>query len=244
MALTPYQADILARTIAGEADQTPEGRAAVAAVIMNRSHSGGAWPSDPAAVALQRNQFSAWRGPKRGGNSIPFSITPSDPAYQAAMAAAQGVADGTIADPTGGAVNYYAPSGMAGKVPSWAQGRQGEHIGTQIFFDGHGGAAPTEVASAAPPSLANRAPTVAASHEGTPWSKAGDALARLFGNGQTADKSTGVAPQQQADNSPAFVPVMPAPYVSPRQYPSLATVAPPAQPQQNGAIRILQTLMG
>lgn len=114
-------------------------------------------------------------------------------------------------------------------------------------YAGLGAVAPTAVATG--PSLATSAPTtgappMAASHESTPWSKAGDALARLFGNGQTADKSAGFAPQQQADNSPAFVPVMPSPYVSPRQYPSLATVAPPAQPQQNGAIRILQTLMG
>ncbi len=121
MVLTAYQRDILARTVAGEA-ATPRGRAAVAAVIMNRANS-GRYPSDPAAVALQKNQFSAWNGPSRGGNNIPTSISPSSADYRNAVEAIDGVFGGTIPDPTGGALNYYAPAGMRGRTPPWARGR-------------------------------------------------------------------------------------------------------------------------
>ena len=68
MPMTPYEREIVIRTIMGEAlNEGPEGWAAVGHVIKNRS-SDPRFPSDPASVALQPKQFSAWNE-GHGGNA-------------------------------------------------------------------------------------------------------------------------------------------------------------------------------
>lgn len=117
--LTPAQRDILIRTVWGEAaNQGPEGWQAVASVVRNRAADPG-YPSDPAAVALQPKQFSAWNQGS-GGNALPYSIAANSPDYNRVGQIVDQVFSGQAPDPTGGAVNYYAPTGMAkGQAPDW-----------------------------------------------------------------------------------------------------------------------------
>lgn len=128
--LTPQDLDLMARTIATE-DATPEGRAAVASVMMNRLRSGDFAPS-MSGVILHRNAFEPvgsqrWR-----------SLSPSDPDYQNAYDIARKVASGDIADPTGGAVNFYAPvtqAKLGRAMPDWAVGRAPSAvIGGQAYY--------------------------------------------------------------------------------------------------------------
>lgn len=147
MQLTPYQRDILIRTVAGEAmSESPAGQAAVVHTILNRA-ADGRWPTDPAKVALQPQQFSAWNK-GAGGNALPYTIKPGSAAYEAIGQLVDGAASGAIADPTGGAVFYYAPKGMAGgKKPSWygSANREGpaRRLGNHIFLGRTGAAAKT-----------------------------------------------------------------------------------------------------
>lgn len=144
MQLTPYQRDILIRTVAGEAGaESADGQAAVVHTILNRA-ADGRWPSDPAKVALQPKQFSTWNKGV-GGNALPYTTKPGSAAYEAIGQIVDGVASGAIADPTGGAVYYYAPKGMAGgKKPSWygSANREGaaRRLGNHIFLGRVGGA--------------------------------------------------------------------------------------------------------
>jgi len=142
--LTPDQRDTLIRTVAGEAATEGEkGWAAVTHVIRNRSGD-GRWPSDPAKVAKQPKQFSAWNK-GAGGNSIPRTLSAEDAIYLQIGNVVDGVFGGVIPDPTQGAVFYYAPAGMnnaafgtAGiKTPKWlgSAAREGppRAIGNHVF---------------------------------------------------------------------------------------------------------------
>jgi len=133
--LTDYQRDILARTLLGEAaGEGLGGMEAVAHVIQNRVNS-GQFPTDPAAVALQPNQFSAWNSLSNGGNNL-VNRGPGDPGYSTALQAVDAVFGGNSTDPTGGALNYWAPQGMpGGRDPSWAQGQDNRvQIGHHVFL--------------------------------------------------------------------------------------------------------------
>lgn len=111
--LTPYQRDILIRTALGEArGQGVEGMADVIQTIFNRANS-GQYPSDPAAVALQNKQYSAWNSGEGGNNPQQFS--PNSEIYQTAAQALDAVVGGRP-DPTGGALFYHTPS----TNPYWA----------------------------------------------------------------------------------------------------------------------------
>lgn len=153
--LTPQQRDILIRTIAGESGgEGPLGWASVANVIRNRTQD-PRWPSDPQQVALQPKQFSAWNQ-GAGGNSIPYSITPNDPHYQAIGNIVDAVYNGAIPDPTQGAVFYYAPRGMAnGTVPPWlaAASQEGapRQIGNHVFAGQAGGGQSASMPNFMPP---------------------------------------------------------------------------------------------
>lgn len=120
----------MARTIATE-DSTPEGRAAVASVMMNRLRS-GEYPSTMSGVILQRNAFepvgsARWR-----------SLSPSSPDYQAAYEIARRVAGGEVDDPTNGSVLFYSPTAQAylgRSAPQWSVGRAPETmIGGQAYY--------------------------------------------------------------------------------------------------------------
>ncbi len=164
--LTPYQRDILIRTVAGEAmSESPAGQAAVVHTILNRA-ADGRWPTDPAKVALQPKQFSAWNK-GAGGNALPYTIKPGSAAYEAIGQLVDGAASGAIADPTGGAVFYYAPKGMAGgKKPSWygSANREGpaRRLGNHIFLGRVGAPKTGAAATGGVLKRGSRGPAVAA----------------------------------------------------------------------------------
>lgn len=140
-ALTPYQRDIVIRTIYGEAaGEGYRGQVAVANVIKNRTAS-PQWNSDPAKVSLQKNQFSTWNKGK-GGNKLARNMSADSAAYQRIGAIVDGVFAGDIGDPTGGATYYYAPRGMdkKGKAPGWWNDVGGNvvRIGNHYFRGGTG----------------------------------------------------------------------------------------------------------
>lgn len=114
MALTPQQRDTIIRTIAGEAaNQGVRGQTAVAWSILNRT-SDPRWPSDPAKVVKQPQQFSTWNKGK-GGNTIGRKLSPKSDLYQQIGQIVDGVWSGSIPDPTGGAVYYgNVPNAKAG----------------------------------------------------------------------------------------------------------------------------------
>lgn len=134
MALTQEQLDIITRTVLGEARGEGElGMAAVAHNIRNRSLS-GKFPSDPAKVALQPYQYSAWNKGEGGNNPQQFS--PSSRQYQNARKLVEEVWGGTRPDPTNGALFYHTPQ----VSPAWA-GEVNKHgttrVGNHIFYNGH-----------------------------------------------------------------------------------------------------------
>lgn len=131
--LTPYQKDILVKTILSEArGEGIDGMAAVAHVIANRANS-GQFSSDPAAVALQPNQFSGWRTGEGGNN--PNQFQPGTRQYNQALQIIDNVFSGQTPDPTNGALYYHTPA----VNPSWsgAVNRYGTNqIGNHIFYNG------------------------------------------------------------------------------------------------------------
>lgn len=113
------QVDILARTLWGEArGEGQRGMEAVAAVIMNRARHPTRWPNDPAGVAQQPWQFSAWNA---GDPNRPLMqrVTSQDPQFHAALAIARRAIRGELTDPTGGA-NHFHTHAVA---PSWSRGQ-------------------------------------------------------------------------------------------------------------------------
>lgn len=141
-ALTPYQRDIVVRTIIGEAaNQGAQGQIAVANVIKNRAAAGGLWPSDPAKVSLQPSQFSTWNSLKNGGNKLARNASPGSAIYQRIGKLVDGVFAGEIGDPTGGATYYYA---KGTKQPGWWNKVGGTplQIGDHLFRSKTGGPTP------------------------------------------------------------------------------------------------------
>lgn len=129
--LTEAQRDTLIRTILGEArGEGDTGMAAVAQVIFNRANSGD-FPSDPAKVAKQKNQFSVWNG-----NSSLDKFGPGSSGYKKAGEIVDQVAGGLIPDLTGGALYYHNPS----VSPGWAKhvDQYGEvKLGNHVFYPNH-----------------------------------------------------------------------------------------------------------
>jgi len=129
----PEGLDTFARTLWGEArgDGT-RGMEAVAAVIMNRVRS-RRYPSKVAAVCLQKYQFSVWL---EGDPNFPkmLAVTVADPNFVKARSIALRAMSGTLGDPTGGALHYYA---KYIEPPYWADGAtETAHIGKHIFLTG------------------------------------------------------------------------------------------------------------
>lgn len=135
MALTQSQLDTITRTVLGEAaNQGPTGMAAVAAVVKNRAES-GQWSSDPATVAAS-HEFSANLPVSRGGNLQGRNASPNSAIYQQALRAVQGVFDGSIPDPTGGATYYHVTGTSAPAQDAMTRTAQ---IGAHSFFSPDGG---------------------------------------------------------------------------------------------------------
>lgn len=112
--LTDYQKDILIKTALGEArGEGVDGMSDVIQVILNRANS-GRYPSDPAEVALQPNQFSTWNTGAGGNN--PGQFNAGSPIYRQAERALEAVIAGDRPDYTGGALFYHTPA----VSPNWA----------------------------------------------------------------------------------------------------------------------------
>lgn len=184
--LTPYQQDILIRTALGEArGEGVEGMADVIQVILNRANS-GQFPSDPAKVALQKNQFSTWNKGEGGNNPQQFSA--NSPVYREAKRALEAVTSGSRPDPTGGALFYHTPA----VKPSWSNSvnRNGtlERNG-HVFYPTHP-VPPGEIPSVATlldtkrpavaPNPASQSPVMTARRNATPSSRLiQDSLSRV-----------------------------------------------------------------
>lgn len=109
------------RTMLGEAAQEgPQGQAAVAHVILNRTAAGkyGKTPSD---VVMAPNQFEPWS--TRSKELL--GIKPTSPAYREAADIVDMVTQGEIPDPTGGATHFLNPDIVkqrrGGSLPDWAR---------------------------------------------------------------------------------------------------------------------------
>jgi hypothetical protein len=136
--------DILIRTVIGEADgEGPEGQAAVAHVILNRTRD-PRWPNSPAAVALQPKQFSTWNS-GAGGNDLVRKYGPGSPRYEEVGGVVDAVLNGNLDDPTGGSTHYYSPPGMEAlvrqghqknTVPKWFSSER-KRAGGKVFKIGN-----------------------------------------------------------------------------------------------------------
>lgn len=137
MELTPYQRDRIVRTILGEAaNQGPEGMAAVANVILNRTQSGD-FPSNPVSVVNQHDRrgyyaFTANAPVSRGGNTVGRNASASSALYRQAAAIVDQVFSGQLPDNTGGATYYHTAD--TATPASWTGLGQTARIGDHVFF--------------------------------------------------------------------------------------------------------------
>jgi hypothetical protein len=130
MQLTPQQRDLLIRTIIGEAAAEPfVGQQAVANVVLNRLNS-GRYGDSLEDVILAPKQFEPWSTRREELLAIPQTASTYRTADMAVEAALQD-------DPTGGALNFYAPDVMEGRggEPSWAENMRKN--GTARRIHGH-----------------------------------------------------------------------------------------------------------
>ena len=135
---TPQAVDQLARVVLAEArGEGDDGMAAVASVVKNRALTGVAG-GDISAVLSQPSQFAE---PLKGG------FTPAE--YQKARRIAEGVLDGSISDPTGGATYFANPKTSDPRalkqITNAAQPMA--TIGNHVFY-GKPGEVPAETAAA------------------------------------------------------------------------------------------------
>ena len=134
--------DYLIRTIAFEAaDESDEGKAAVAHVILNRKRS-GRWGDDIKDVVTRPWQFEPWMTRRTEMERLSFD----DRRYQDAARIADAVLTGQMSDPTAGATHFLNPTVVwqrrGGSLPSWARG-EGQPIGRHTFYyPNEGSAAP------------------------------------------------------------------------------------------------------
>src|SRR6202171_5767427 len=133
--LSPQDRDLSVRTMIGEAGNQPdEGVAAVGHVILNRTKA-GSYGDSPAAVVLAPGQFEPWQTRHREL----LSYSPQSPEYTRAGNIFDGVAGGSIEDPTGGATHFLNEKVVrqrrGGSLPDWASG-ESLKIGDHTFYGG------------------------------------------------------------------------------------------------------------
>jgi spore germination cell wall hydrolase CwlJ-like protein len=146
--------DYLIRTIAFEAsDESDEGKAAVAHVILNRTKS-GRWGDSIKDVVTDPWQFEPWMTRREEMEKLSLD----DPRYQNAARIADGVLSGQMPDPTAGATHFLNPTVVrqrrGGSLPSWARG-EGQPIGRHTFYSPNEGADALERAILSSGSLAD-----------------------------------------------------------------------------------------
>ena len=132
--------DYLIRTIAFEApDESDEGKAAVAHVILNRKRN-GRWGDNIKDVVTRPWQFEPWMTRRKEMEKL----SPHDPRYQNAARIADAVLTGQMPDPTAGATHFLNPTVVRqrrdGSLPSWARG-EGQPIGRHTFYSPNEGVA-------------------------------------------------------------------------------------------------------
>src|SRR5215207_11242785 len=94
--------DLLIRTVIGEAgNQSDEGKAAVAHVVLNRLRTGG-YGEDIPGVLFKPAQFEPWNTRRREL----LSIRPDSDVYRSAAPVVDAVLSGTVDDPTNGATHF------------------------------------------------------------------------------------------------------------------------------------------
>src|SRR5215207_906484 len=94
--------DLLIRTVIGEAgNQSDEGKAAVAHVVLNRLRAGG-YGEDIPSVLFKPYQFEPWNTRRREL----LSIKPDSDAYRSAAPVVDAVLSGQLDDPTKGATHF------------------------------------------------------------------------------------------------------------------------------------------
>lgn len=125
-------ADILARTLWGEARGEPvRGIEAVAAVVMNRVRHGGWWGRTVEAVCRKPSQFSCWNADDPNRAKLE-RVDVDDRAFRICLRIARRALAGSVADPTGGATHYH----VRGLLPAWAHGREpSAEIGSHLFYN-------------------------------------------------------------------------------------------------------------
>lgn len=175
--------DAAVRTLLGEAaGQGEAGLAGVAHVIRNRARQSGLSPRE---VVLAPGQFEPWQ--TRRAELMRYDR--NSPQYQEALRIWRGTADGSIADPTGGADHFLNPAVVrqrtGGRLPAWAQG-QGVPIGAHTFYSvGYRG--PRGTVSAQPAAAASAAPAAAPQQPAqNPLAPAIAQLLRVPGGGRAA----------------------------------------------------------
>jgi spore germination cell wall hydrolase CwlJ-like protein len=125
--------DYMVRTIAFEApEESEEGKAAVAHVILNRTRN-GIWGDNIKDVVTHPWQFEPWMTKREQIQNL----SPDDPRYRSAAEIADAVLNGEMPDPTAGATHFLNPTVVrerrGGSLPSWARA-QGQPIGRHTFY--------------------------------------------------------------------------------------------------------------
>jgi spore germination cell wall hydrolase CwlJ-like protein len=128
--------DYMIRTIAFEApEESDEGKAAVAHVILNRTKNAG-WGDNIKDVVTHPWQFEPWMTKRPDMERL----SPDDPRYRSAAQIADAVLAGEMPDPTAGATHFLNPTVVrerrGGSLPSWARA-EGQPIGRHTFYPPH-----------------------------------------------------------------------------------------------------------
>lgn len=130
--LNPRDRDAMIRTVIGEAgNQGPEGMAAVAHVILNRTVS-GRYGNSPAEVVLSPGQFEPWQTRRQEL----LNYNPNSAGYQKAGQVVDGVASGEVPDSTNGSTHFLQKETVLqrrGSLPGWAS-RPTAQVGAHTFF--------------------------------------------------------------------------------------------------------------
>lgn len=118
------------RTLWQEARGEPaEGQRAVAHVLVNRLRS-GKWGKTLAEVCLSPLQFSGWNA--RDPNRMAAARVPdNDPLLAVLARMLTDALNSCDADPTDGAMFYYAPSGCS--EPAWVRGDPAHNVPPMTF---------------------------------------------------------------------------------------------------------------
>jgi spore germination cell wall hydrolase CwlJ-like protein len=129
---TPEDADIMARTVYGEArGEQRAGQIAVAWVIRNRAARPGWWGRDIKGVCLKKYQFSCWNRNDANFKQV-HSVTLAIAAFRQCMEVVDQVLRDKAPDPTKGATHYHVHN----ILPVWAKGlKPCVRIGAHVFYN-------------------------------------------------------------------------------------------------------------